>query len=43
VKIAVASEDEMVTEHFGHCKNFSVFIAEDGKIVQVESIPNPDH
>ena len=25
MKIAVASENEMVTEHFGHCLNFNVF------------------
>jgi predicted Fe-Mo cluster-binding NifX family protein len=24
IKIAVASENEMVTEHFGHCANFNI-------------------
>ena len=43
IKIAVASEDEMVTEHFGHCVNFNVFEAENNQIVKSESIPNPGH
>ncbi len=43
VKIAVASENEMVTEHFGHCKNFNIFEAENNQIVKNESIPNPGH
>lgn len=28
MKIAVASEKEKVTEHFGHCESFSIFEAE---------------
>lgn len=43
IKIAVASESTMVTEHFGHCKNFNVFEAENGQIVKSESIANPGH
>lgn len=43
MKIAVASEYDMVTEHFGHCVNFNIFDAEDNKIVKSESIPNPGH
>ena len=43
IKIAVASENEMVTEHFGHCLNFNIFEAENKKIVKSESIPNPGH
>lgn len=43
IKIAVASENEMVTEHFGHCFNFNIFEAENNKIVKSESIPNPGH
>lgn len=42
-KIAVASENEMVTEHFGHCLNFNIYEAEGGRIVKSESIPNPGH
>lgn len=43
INIAVASENEMVTEHFGHCINFNIFQAENNKIVKMESIPNPGY
>jgi predicted Fe-Mo cluster-binding NifX family protein len=43
MKIAVASEGSMVTEHFGHCTNFMIFDVEDGQIVKTESVPNPGH
>ena len=43
IKIAVASENEMVTEHFGHCINFNIYEAENNSIVKNESIANPGH
>ena len=43
IKIAVASEKEKVTEHFGHCQNFNLFETENDRIVKSESIPNPGH
>ncbi len=43
IKIAVASEGKMVTEHFGHCENFNIFDAENGKIIKSISVPNPGH
>jgi len=43
MKIAVASEKEMVTEHFGHCSNFNIFEVENNKIIKSESISNPGH
>ncbi|NLV85755.1 MAG: dinitrogenase iron-molybdenum cofactor [Clostridiales bacterium] len=43
IKIAVASENEMVTEHFGHCLNFNIYDAENKQIIKHESIPNPGH
>lgn len=43
MKIAVASEGKMVTEHFGHCANFNIYEVDDGKIIRNESIPNPGH
>ncbi len=42
-KIAVASENEMVAGHFGHCENFNIYTVENNNIVKVESIPNPGH
>ncbi|PKM58183.1 MAG: dinitrogenase iron-molybdenum cofactor [Firmicutes bacterium HGW-Firmicutes-3] len=43
IKIAIASEKEEVTEHFGHCMNFNIFEVEDNQIIKTESIPNPGH
>lgn len=43
IKIAVASENGMVTEHFGHCKNFNIYEIEDMQILKSESVPNPGH
>ena len=43
LKIAVASDNEMVTEHFGHCEGFICFDVEDNKVVKSETIPNPGH
>ncbi|MDD3350527.1 MAG: P-loop NTPase [Eubacteriales bacterium] len=43
IKIAVASEQDMVTEHFGHCVNFNIYETENGKITKSESIENPGH
>ena len=43
MKIAVASENGMVTEHFGHCREFIIFDTEDNKIVKSEAVANPGH
>lgn len=43
IKIAVASENNMVTEHFGHCINFNIFEIENNKVVSNQSIENPGH
>ena len=43
VKIAVASEGDEVTGHFGHCANFNIFEAEGGKITGSKSVPSPGH
>jgi predicted Fe-Mo cluster-binding NifX family protein len=43
MKIAVASEKKMVTEHFGHCENFNIFDVENKQINKTEIIPNPGH
>ena len=39
MKIAVASEKEMVTGHFGHCENFNIYNVVAGKIEKSESVP----
>ncbi len=43
MKIAVAAMGTTVAGHFGHCENFILFDAEDGKIVNVQTVPNPGH
>ncbi len=43
IKIAVASEGDIITQHFGHCKNFNIYTALDNVIVESESIDNPGH
>ncbi len=43
MKIAVASEKEMVADHFGYCQSFNIFETENKHIVKSESIPNPGH
>ncbi|NLT48166.1 MAG: dinitrogenase iron-molybdenum cofactor, partial [Clostridiales bacterium] len=43
IRIAVASENGMVTEHFGHCEGFMIFDAENGQIVKSETVSNPGH
>jgi len=43
MKIAVASDNGMVTEHFGHCESFMLFEAENDRIISEEKIDNPGH
>lgn len=43
MKIAVASDKGMVTEHFGHCEGFMIFDTEDKKITKSETVANPGH
>lgn len=43
MKIAAACEGSRITEHFGHCENFMIFDAENGKITAGKSVPNPGH
>ncbi len=43
MKIAVASDNGMVTQHFGHCESFMIFNTEKSQIIKSETIPNPGH
>lgn len=43
MKIAVASEGKMVTEHFGHCEGFMIFDTEGLQIIKSETVANPGH
>lgn len=43
MKIAVASNNKNLSQHFGFCQTFEVFHTDKGKIVKEESLPNPGH
>ncbi len=43
MKFAIACEGTEVTQHFGHCQQFSIYEAEGGKIVNVTHVANPGH
>lgn len=43
IRIAVASDNGMVTEHFGHCEGFAIFDTQNNQIVNSETIDNPGH
>lgn len=43
MKIAVASERDKVTEHFGHCINFNIYESDKNIITSSKSVPNPGH
>lgn len=43
MKIAAACEGSNITQHFGHCENFMIFDADNGKITSKVSVPNPGH
>lgn len=42
MKIAIASDRGMVTQHFGHCRHFHIYLV-DGKVVSSEKVKNPGH
>lgn len=41
--IAIASDNEQVSDHFGHCKEFIFYNVEDNKVVSKQYIANPGH
>ena len=43
LKLAVASNENAVAGHFGHCETFVFFDTEDGRIVAENPVPNPGH
>jgi predicted Fe-Mo cluster-binding NifX family protein len=43
MKIAVACDNGMVTQHFGHCESFNIYVTENNRIVNNEVVPNPGH
>jgi|SRR5690554_1544159 len=43
MKIAVASDDGKVAEHFGHCQCFLLYTTRGQDIVDKEQVPYPGH
>ena len=43
MKIAVASDNGMVAEHFGRCADFMFFDTEENQIIKSETLANPGH
>lgn len=43
MKFAIACDGTEVTQHFGHCQQFAIYVAENGKIASVEHVANPGH
>ena len=43
MKIAIASEGNMVSGHFGHCEGFTVYNISDSRLEGKEFVKNPGH
>lgn len=42
-RIAVATEDAQVAQHFGHCPSYRVYDVADGTVQTVQEVANPGH
>jgi predicted Fe-Mo cluster-binding NifX family protein len=43
MKVAIAKDGDMVSEHFGHCKEYPLFVVENSKITSREILASPGH
>lgn len=43
MKIAVAYDKGLVSQHFGHCEGFMVYNTENNEIISEELVKNPGH
>lgn len=43
MKIAISTDGDQVSAHFGRCPSFTVLEIEDGKIIKADEIQNPGH
>lgn len=41
--IAVGSDSNKVSKHFGHCKNFNIYEVNDNKIINEKNLESPGH
>ncbi|NLA27387.1 MAG: dinitrogenase iron-molybdenum cofactor [Firmicutes bacterium] len=43
MKIAIATDNGYVAQHFGHCATYTLFELEDNRVIGKEIIDNPGH
>ncbi len=43
MKVAISTDGDFVSPHFGRCPSFTIAEIEDGKILKKEIIANPGH
>jgi len=43
MKVAIAKDGDIVSEHFGHCTEYAVFVIEESKITAREILESPGH
>lgn len=43
MKLAISTDGEYVSAHFGRCPTFTILEIENGKVIQNEEIKNPGH
>jgi len=43
MKIAISTDGDLVSAHFGRCPEFTILEIENGKIIKQELIENPGH
>jgi predicted Fe-Mo cluster-binding NifX family protein len=43
MKIAISTDNENVSDHFGRCPEFTIAEIEENRLVKKETVPNPGH
>ena len=43
MKVAIATENGAVSEHFGHCEGFTVYQVEQNQVKSQQFYPSPEH
>ena len=43
MKVAIAKDGDFVSEHFGHCKEYALFVVKNSRITASENLVSPGH
>ena len=43
MRIAISTDGEFVSPHFGRCPEFTIISVDKGKVIEKETVPNPGH